>query len=109
MLCESGEDMAAEMIAELLELFLEESGPKMQEMPALLAADERELIARHAHAISGASANLGGQRLFQLMQWIENGAPTRESAELSQAIEAGQTVFTATQEALEATIKDLSA
>ncbi|MDP0498901.1 MAG: Hpt domain-containing protein [Verrucomicrobiota bacterium JB022] len=71
MLVETGEDAAAELIQELLDLFREESGPRLDALQASLGQNDTVAIGKHAHSLAGASANLGALRLSKLCRKLE--------------------------------------
>jgi HPt (histidine-containing phosphotransfer) domain-containing protein len=74
MLVATGEDDAVGMLTELLELFTGESEPKFAEMQKAATELDRTKCNRLAHALAGASANLGCLRLSKLARGYENGA-----------------------------------
>lgn len=82
MLIETGEDSAADLIDELLNLFIEESEPKLANLQAALQAGDRVQAARDAHAIAGSSANLGALRLSKSARALELSLDTANSGEL---------------------------
>ncbi|KAF0092926.1 MAG: multi-sensor hybrid histidine kinase [Puniceicoccaceae bacterium 5H] len=71
MLVETGEDAAAELIQELLDLFRDESAPRFEMLQESLEKQEAPAIAKHAHSLAGASANLGALRLAKLCRRLE--------------------------------------
>jgi HPt (histidine-containing phosphotransfer) domain-containing protein len=72
MLVETGEDEAAEMIQELVDLFTSESGPKMDELIEVARLGNRQRVNRLSHALAGAAGNLGGNRLSRAARDLEN-------------------------------------
>ncbi len=72
MLIETGEDAAAELIQELLDLFVEEAEPRLDSLQNALQTGDAGTAARDAHAIAGASANLGAQRLSKGARMLEH-------------------------------------
>lgn len=77
MLVETGEDTAPGLIQELLDLFIEESDPRMKSLPNALRAGDLTQMAKDAHAIAGSAANLGAYRLSQLCRALENSVTTK--------------------------------
>lgn len=71
MLVMTGEDAAAELIQELLDLFRQESAPRVDLLRQALSAKDTQSIVKHAHSIAGASGNLGAYRLSQLCRQLE--------------------------------------
>ena len=74
MLVEAGEDGAADLIEELLDLFQAEATPQLETIRAAHASGDYAHAARAAHAIAGSSANLGGLRLSKLAKSLELSA-----------------------------------
>lgn len=83
MLVETGEDAAAELIIELVDLFQQEAGPRLDSLQASLEAQDAVAMARHAHALAGSSANLGAQRLWRVCKIMEESAPRPDWERLS--------------------------
>lgn len=82
MLVATGEDEAVALINELLELFTSEAEPKLKELKLAAAAQDCQRCNRIAHALAGASANLGGLRLASLCRAYENSVKSQTPAEL---------------------------
>jgi HPt (histidine-containing phosphotransfer) domain-containing protein len=82
MLIETGEGAAAELLEELLGLFVGEADPQLAELTTVIAEENRERVGRLAHALAGSSANLGALRLSQIARKIERSAPTATGGEL---------------------------
>jgi len=74
MLVSTGEDDAVNMINELLGLYTGEAEPKFIEMQKAAADLDRYKFNRLAHALAGASANLGCLRLSQVCRAYEHGS-----------------------------------
>lgn len=81
MLVLTGEDDAANMLAELLDLFTAEAEPKFVDLAQAAAKMDRIPCNRIAHALAGASANLGCLRLSKLCREYEHGAKETLSAD----------------------------
>jgi HPt (histidine-containing phosphotransfer) domain-containing protein len=92
MLVSTGEDDAVNMINELLGLFTGEVEPKFIDMQKAAVEMDRYKFTRMAHALAGASANLGCLRLSQVCRAYEHGSKTDltrdELVEGAKAIEA---------------------
>jgi HPt (histidine-containing phosphotransfer) domain-containing protein len=85
MLVATGEDDAVGMLTELLDLFTGEADPKFVEIHKAALELDRIKCNRQAHALAGASANLGCLRLSKLCRAYESGAKdTLTQAELIQ-------------------------
>jgi len=74
MLVSTGEDDAVSLINELLGLFVAEADPKFLDMRKAASELDRYKFNRLAHALAGASANLGCLRLSQVCRAYEHGA-----------------------------------
>ncbi|MFA5257275.1 MAG: Hpt domain-containing protein [Opitutales bacterium] len=74
MLVETGEDDASGMLVELLDLFTGEAEPKFLELHQASSDVDRHKCNRIAHALAGASANLGLLRLSMLCRAFEQGS-----------------------------------
>lgn len=86
MLIETGEDAAAELIDELLGLFVDEADPKLDHLQDALQRDERTEAARDAHAIAGSSANLGALRLSKAARMMEHSVKDAAIPDLVQLL-----------------------
>lgn len=86
MLIETGEDTAAELIDELLTLFVEESEPKIAHLQAALRERDHVAAAQDAHAIAGSSANLGALRLAKSARVLEHSLTESTDAELMELL-----------------------
>ncbi|MFP4281191.1 MAG: Hpt domain-containing protein [Opitutales bacterium] len=107
MLIEAGEDGAADLIEELLDLFRTEAGPQVEAMRTAITHGAGEEAARPAHAISGSSANLGGLRLSKLAKAMELAAGDGRTAELTMLSAEMQDLYNETIKAFEAEIAKL--
>lgn len=107
MLVETGEDEAAEMIRELLDLFTGEAGPKLEELVVAASEEDRQRCIRISHAIAGASANLGGQRLSTYARAYENAAATMSVDELSAGAQLIRDYYRITLDAMESELEKL--
>ncbi len=81
MLVATGEDEAKAMLEELLDLYTQEAEPKFIELYQAAAEVDRHKCNRIAHALAGASANLGLLRLSQVCRAYEHGARSDMSRE----------------------------
>ena len=82
MLIATGEDEAVAMLNELLELYTGEAEPKLKELHSAAALGDRQRCNRIAHALAGASANLGGLRLASLCRAYENSVQSQSVEQL---------------------------
>jgi HPt (histidine-containing phosphotransfer) domain-containing protein len=105
MLVSTGEDDAVNMITELLDLYTGEADPKFVEMQKAAAELDRYKFNRMAHALAGASANLGCLRLSQVCRAYEHGAKADLSQdELVQGASAIEALYRISVEAMKVEI-----
>ena len=109
MLVEAGGEEAAEMLEELVELFEDEGKAKLPRMHGLLTEGNLPDLRRDAHAIAGASANLGGRRLNRIAKTVELQALNGQAEGLDVGITTLHETFFATGAALHARIASLRA
>jgi HPt (histidine-containing phosphotransfer) domain-containing protein len=92
MLVETGEEMAAEMLTELIDLFETEMTPRMSDLHQFCGSGSELMpLTKLAHAIAGSSGNLGCMRLSTMARYLENhisGIPLAELPAWGKAIEA---------------------
>ena len=68
------EDGGADLLQELLELFINDNLSPLALIDEGLDNKDFEIIARQAHSIGGSSANLGGRRLSKVCLSLEKAA-----------------------------------
>ncbi len=71
MLVETGGAEAEQLFEELIRLFVEETGPRLTLIEEALEKNDLSVVAKQAHAVAGASANLGAIRLSQHCRQLE--------------------------------------
>jgi signal transduction histidine kinase/CheY-like chemotaxis protein/HPt (histidine-containing phosphotransfer) domain-containing protein len=62
------------ILREILALFLDEVGTRDEALTRALEAGDKDLLAREAHSLKGASANVGATRLQQVASMVEEAA-----------------------------------
>jgi HPt (histidine-containing phosphotransfer) domain-containing protein len=108
MLVATGEDDAVGMLTELLDLFTSEAEPKFADIMGAATDLDRIRCNRQAHALAGASANLGCLRLSKLCRAYENGAKEElTQAELIQGAKEIEVLYAASVEAMRAEIEKI--
>jgi HPt (histidine-containing phosphotransfer) domain-containing protein len=107
MLIATGEDEAASMLNELLELYTTEAEPKLKELHMMAALVDRHRCNRIAHALAGASANLGGMRLAAFCRAYENSAQTQTPLQLKEGATRIESTYHATVAEMRAEIAKL--
>lgn len=71
MLEETGGEDAEQLFEELIKLFVEESDPRLTLIEESLELHNLPVVAKQAHAVAGASANLGATRLSHHCRLLE--------------------------------------
>ncbi len=107
MLIATGEDEAASLLRELLDLYVGEAEPKLKELKQVAAMADRYRCNRIAHALAGASANLGGQRMAAVCRAYENSADSQSQSDLVTGAEYIESVYRLTVAEMEAEIAKL--
>ncbi len=107
MLIETGEDEAAQMLQELLDLFVDETGRKLPELEQAAREGDRHRCNRIAHAIAGSSANLGGLRLSSFARAYEAAAATALQDDLIQDARSMKLLYDETVAAIQSEIQKL--
>lgn len=101
MLVEAGDDGAADLIEELLDLFKEEAAPQLQAINNAIASRSFSDASRPAHALAGSSANLGGLRLSKLAKAMELAANAGDGEKLITLVPTVASLFASTVSAFE--------
>jgi len=107
MLVEAGEDGAADLIEELLDLFRSEAEPLLANVREAAASGVVKPAARPSHALAGSSANLGGMRLAKLSKAMELAADADERERFVALSAEVQALYDETVEAFGAEIAKL--
>ena len=68
-------------LAELIELFLRDTRPRLRKMEAALAGKDVLALVAAAHSLKGSASNLGARRLASLCANLEREAKTQELSE----------------------------
>lgn len=98
-LVEAGGDEAPALVQELLLLFQKENIPHLEAMEEANSYDDFKKLARHAHAVSGSSANLGAVRLANLAKEIEMAIYEKRYQNVKESMRDVRAVFEKTMEA----------
>jgi HPt (histidine-containing phosphotransfer) domain-containing protein len=104
------DDDAPGMLGELLGLFTGEAEPKFEELRSCAASLDRYKCSRIAHALAGASGNLGCLRLSRICRDYEhtsNANPGLTPAELASGAENIVAAYKVSVEAMQAEIAKL--
>ena len=75
-------DNAAELLQDLIKVYIEENTPYVEGLRPAIDAGDFFLAARRAHFIAGSSANMGGLRLSHLCVALEMEASRADAAHL---------------------------
>jgi PAS domain S-box-containing protein len=68
-------------LAELIELFLRDARPRLEQMAQAAAAGDWPRLAAQAHTLKGSTSNLGARRLSSLCATLERQAKAQDSAQ----------------------------
>ncbi|MBI1292617.1 hypothetical protein GC173_15475 [bacterium] len=82
-----------EMIQELVDLFVSDTTARIASMVESVARQDRLTLKRQAHAVKGASANMGATHLFNICMQLEKSSETGNVDELSQLLSAAQSAM----------------
>ncbi len=82
MLVGAAGENAAELLHDLIEVFIEENMPHVEGLRPAIDAADFTLAVKRAHFIAGSSANMGGLRLSHLCTELEREAPRADAAHL---------------------------
>ena len=74
LVAQADEDDPAKMMRELVDLFEEESRPRMDKMAAAIETGDIETVKRQAHALAGSGGNLGAKRFSDMCRALEKEA-----------------------------------
>lgn len=89
-----------ELVSRMVELFLEVTPQRMDEIRTGLAEDDLTRVERGAHSLRSSAGNLGAVPVRQLASRIEELSAIGRSAELERAVEELEERFDETLEAL---------
>lgn len=68
---ELSEVLGAEEVREILDLFLEDSAPRLEMLSRAVAATDTSAAQREAHSLKGAAGNLGAMSLWSVCEGLE--------------------------------------
>ncbi|HNX31938.1 MAG TPA: Hpt domain-containing protein [Holophaga sp.] len=92
-------------IAELIQGFVHDAGPRLDRMNAALAASERESLRGLAHDLKTNAATVGALQLSSLGAGIERSASTGSPADLAAMLDEAGSLLPRVLAALEARAK----
>jgi len=84
---ELGAECGREVLAGLVDIFLEDAGNGIREARELLSAQDAPALERKAHSLKGACANIGAEQLASVFATIEDRAETGQLLGLEERIE----------------------
>jgi HPt (histidine-containing phosphotransfer) domain-containing protein len=97
---ELGGDDDPGLVAELIDLFLQDAPARMAEVADGLGSGDFQLLERAAHTLKSSSANIGAQGLSALCFEIEKKARQGSDDGLEPLIEASRETFAKVEKAL---------
>jgi PAS domain S-box-containing protein len=62
-----------DIVAELVEIFVRETDPRMERLQKAIETDDPELLMREAHGLKGTAASIGAGKLAQIAKGMEEG------------------------------------
>jgi HPt (histidine-containing phosphotransfer) domain-containing protein len=83
-----------DLTVKLIELFVRDTGPRLEELHDAVQRADAPSVARLAHAIKGSAANLGGQIMVHICADIETCAEAANLASVPVRVVALQREFT---------------
>ena len=86
-------DGDAELLNEILKVFLNDCPRQLEGLRNALAAGDAESIERFAHALKGAAGNVGAQRLQSLALEMENNGRKGSTASAAQLLDQMEQAF----------------
>ena len=102
MLIDAGGSESYDLFNEILELYIEESSIKIEEIKTYRDSGDFEMMGRAAHALSGSSANIGGLRVWKISKEMENLCKGDNGHQAAVHIAELESVYLRTVEALKA-------
>jgi HPt (histidine-containing phosphotransfer) domain-containing protein len=75
-----------EMVAEILELFQQDSSERLRELSAALSSCDRESIRKQAHTLKGAALQVGATALSVICLELEQHAADRPEPQLADLV-----------------------
>lgn len=108
MLIETGEDSAAELLQELLELYESECEVKLSELRVAINRGESLSASKLAHAIAGSSANIGARKIWQMAKHVEETSKAGNSDSCASTVDELDQLYALTIKELRGIIRDLS-
>ena len=65
------DEFGAELAAELLELFLSDTGQRISSLPHLIERHDIKALSAEAHSMKGSCGNIGAERMVNLCRQLE--------------------------------------
>jgi two-component system, sensor histidine kinase len=93
-------ELDSESYREVVGVFLDELEQRLGALDQAVAQGDRRAISRHAHALKGAAANIGGRPLSAAAADLENSAGTADFDEIRRLVHNLQKTGAATNRAL---------
>ena len=62
-----------DIVAELVEIFVRETDPRLERLRKAIEEDDPELLMREAHGLKGTAASIGAGKLAQIAKGMEEG------------------------------------
>jgi CheY-like chemotaxis protein len=93
-------------LRELIELFLKDAQPRLQQMEAAASAGDLPKLAAATHTLKGSASNLGARRLAALCAALEKQSKAGDAGQFSQTLAEVIAEFTTVRELLNAELEN---
>jgi PAS domain S-box-containing protein len=93
-------------LRELIELFLKDAQPRLQQMEAAASAGDLPRLATATHTLKGSASNLGARRLAALCAALEKQSKAGDASQSSQTLAEVTAEFTTVRELLNAELEN---
>ena len=98
-----GED-DPELFNELVQLFLDDTPSRMQELWSAFESGDPEAMERAAHALKSSAANLGAMQLSKYFKELESAGRSKDLEPVGSLLESSRTEFERVKQALESEV-----
>jgi CheY-like chemotaxis protein len=100
------EETSPGLLNELVELFIEETSPRIQALGVAVEAGDARSVERIAHSLKGSSGNMGGWRVSEVSSRLENAGASADLEQASKLLASLQEEFARMREALQAELEE---
>ena len=93
-----------DLLAELVDLFLEDAPPRLETLRIALVEGDAQRVKRVSHALKGSSSNMGATRMAEICARLEDVGTLGEFSEASDLLKRLEAEFARARSALEAEV-----